>query len=113
MSEKFTIPKELLDKIIPYEVTKKVKGQEIKDFVIQLPDGMFLHWIEMTDNTPCRVGRADMCMQRWNFIEQAEAICTYLKELWSEERIKRESRPDFKGEYFDPNQTIVVNVKVG
>lgn len=108
MAKLFTMKPELLEKIVPYECEKH-KG--VKDFVIQMPDGNFLHWIEVVDNTPCRISDPRMTMQRWPFREQAQAICDHLKELWSEERIKRESRPDCK-EFFDRNKDIIVTVKI-
>ena len=84
MSE-FTMKKELLEHIKPFKVKKK---SGVVEYVIQLPDGLFLHWIESTNNRPVRISKPEMSMQSWPFIEQAQGICDFLKELWDEDRVK-------------------------
>lgn len=82
--------KEILDGIKPYFVEKE------NAWVIQLQEHRFLHWIESTDWVPVTVGRPEFSMQKYNFKGEAQALCDYLRKLWSEQR-----DPDF-----DPNAKL-------
>lgn len=86
------------------EILRQFKPFKVKSrhWVIQVAPSRFLHWIESTNNEMVTVNRPEMAMSYYNFKEQAEAICAYLKVLYSE------NRP----ESFDKFKRIEVSVDV-
>jgi hypothetical protein len=70
----------------PPEILAQFKPVERKDgrWAVQLAPGRILHWIETTDDSPMTVGDPNFTMQSWDFKEQAQGICDWLKKRWSD-----------------------------
>ena len=103
----FFLKKEDLNKLEAFKTTTK-KGKD--RWVIKLDKG-FLHFIETVDNSPFWLSNPNMTMINFQFEEQAVAVCNYLRKLWDEERIIKESKSN-NIEFFDKFEEIDVEVKI-
>ena len=88
---------------------KPYKTKEGK-FVIELYPFKYLHWIERTNGCPVTVSNPSFCMVQYNFIEEAEAIISYLKRYWSSESADINEKLEVKCKPLTRDQLRLVNV---